>query len=1051
MRTMSAVAMTVMCGSLLAAADGRTEEGKEAALMYAPEGDAITIINGTRWNNRPLYEHERLPFYWSGEMPGMQGETGTLLAGFEREGTRVPLHQFSTRIMRCRPGRMEWECRDERFPGLTVTLQAVTLADADGCTARMAVRGGRPGDRALWCLLPPAGATALTADGFRLTREGDQPAIEGRLAPATVRWESIAPGDREHFDRAAAVAGGAAPAGAGLLAGVPVADDAPSSFALARDGDKTPAAAAVADAPQAFAQGLARAETFSARLVVDTPDPYLNTGAPFAVSASEGVFVDPTFVHGGSQWRMRMPGWRTMGGATYFGGMDQVRRAVAYWGQFQIKDAPERTRSEYTPDGTRQAGNSRFYGKGFLNYPHMPHYYEFQVQFFDDAIRAWRASADPELEALLLPMLELHLERAKVCFDADGDWTYDSYNNTWPNDSIWFNGGGTPEQTAYMYYGHRAAADMYRRAGDVLNAERHAAIAEKIRAAIHAVLWMPERGHFASYVEPWGHQRQMPDAWVYGQHVPIEAGLTTPEESWRAMYYTEWAMERFILPYGEMRQSSNFVPGQWSVRELYHGDNFAMALGYFLAGQGDEGWRLLRGAMIESMYGDGVPKSGYSRESGQFNLVNHISPGGLSHPNCAIDFIDIITMFSRALAEGLFGYRPDYPNGVVRMEPTFPAAWDRASIRTPDFSLDFKDQTYALTLAKPAAVKFGVPVRAARVRRVTVNGEKAEYAIEPWAGYGMLRVSAPEGTDFVLRVETEGPAVAVPVVEKQETSGAPGHRLALNKIEGDVPLYQLVKTHVPEPENPKVLREAPADAAWRPIAIDGVYNGDLRTIFKQRYESPRPDRASMRIGYDGWTTWTFALWGIKVPEIGLENAHDPAAAASLIKDGRLVTPQGARFLPPAPEKNIAFTSLWDNWPVLVSVPVHAKGGAVWLLVAGSASPMQGRIANAVIRFHYADGETEEMEIVPPLNYWAVCRFGNTDYQVARDGFSFAKEPPPQVQLGTNCRAMVYGWKLRPGVELKDITLETLSLDVVIGLMGVSVMNPEEPAAPAPPM
>ena len=67
-----------------------------------------------------------------------------------------------------------------------------------------------------------------------------------------------------------------------------------------------------------------------------------------------------------------------------------------------------------------------------------------------------------------------------------------------------------------------------------------------------------------------------------------------------------------------------------------------------------------------------------------------------------------------------------------------------------------------------------------------------------------------------------------------------------------------------------------------------------------------------------------------------------------------------------------------------------------------------------------------------------------DYNYARDGFSLPKEPPPAVQIGTNCRAMVYGWKLRPGVELKEITLETLSQDVVIGLMGVSVMNPVIP-------
>jgi hypothetical protein len=47
-----------------------------------------------------------------------------------------------------------------------------------------------------------------------------------------------------------------------------------------------------------------------------------------------------------------------------------------------------------------------------------------------------------------------------------------------------------------------------------------------------------------------------------------------------------------------------------------------------------------------------------------------------------------------------------------------------------------------------------------------------------------------------------------------------------------------------------------------------------------------------------------------------------------------------------------------------------------------------------------------------------------------------------VELGSNCRAMVLNRKLRPGVMLKEITLEALSQESVIGLMGVSIMNPK---------
>ncbi|MBN8456974.1 MAG: hypothetical protein J0M04_03945 [Verrucomicrobia bacterium] len=1230
---------------LLAPCHAEPAERPAAGLIYHPEADAIAIANGTRWDNRPLYCHERFSYYWAGEMPGLRGEAGIFRFGFERDGQRVMLDQFPERKMRYRPGWIEWECRDPRFPGLTLSLAATTLADANGITARIASKGSRPGDKCLWACFPPNADKGSSyrwqhdTRGFRLeaepARELGSAAVGFSAAPQV--WETIPFADVGTPEKAAKAQPGVL-AGTGIVAMVFLSDMSPQTMAaIADENDAAGYAklvlrkkpldpAMIADPVKAFQQGIARARDFSRRLIIDTPDPYLNAGAPMAVAATAGIFVNPTFVHGGSHWRQQQPGWRTMGGAIYFGWPDQVQRAVEFWGNLQVKqDDGQHQHAEYSANGCQQAGKSRFFGKGFIDYKQPPHY-EFQTQFFDEAIRAWRASADPKLEKTLRPMLELHLERAKDCYDPDGDGLYESYNNTWPNDSIWFNGGGTPEQSGYIYYGHLAAADMARRAGDRTAAARHEATAARIKRAVNQLLWMPDRGQYASYIEPWGHKRQMPDAWVYAQHVPIESGLASPEQAWKAMFYTEWAMERFKLPYGgEMRQTSNFVPGQWSIRELYHGDNFGMSLGYFLGGQGDEGWNLLRGTMLESMYGDGVRKSGYSNESGGFNNVNRISPGGLSHPNCAVDFADIVSAYSRALVEGLFGYRPDYPNGIVRMEPAFPASWDHASVKTPDFAFEFKGTTYKLALTKAAKVSFGIPVRAGKVNRVTVNGSPVKFSIEPWAGYGMLRVGLPETKQAVLVVETEGDSADLPVLSREDPTGRPGHRLEIAAVGGDVPRFQLTKVHGPDPAYPKLLREAPADATWRTVDLSTIFNGDLRDIFKQRYDSPRPDRVSMRIGYDGWSAWTFVHWGIRTPEISMEkvlvpesvafDATDPAIAnpikaltveawltpdtmpadggriidrsvphtldgflldtfpgnslrlitsngevtapqaltpgktvhvagiydstarvmklyvngrevagkadgafpaikpvahsvrighggpgtasfrgrihrvaihdralapaelaarlkpdapiagpadwtldgnpaglkrhnldhdsgTDLIQGEHLVTPQHARFLKARPGTNIAFTSLWDNWPKSVTAPVHAKGDSVWLLVSGSTTPMQGKIANAVIRFIYADGVEETLDLVPPENFWSLCGFGRVDYNYERDGFSLPKIPPAQVQLGTNCRAMVYGWKLRPGVELKEIALETLSLDVVTGLMGVSVANPE---------
>ncbi len=49
--------------------------------------------------------------------------------------------------------------------------------------------------------------------------------------------------------------------------------------------------------------------------------------------------------------------------------------------------------------------------------------------------------------------------------------------------------------------------------------------------------------------------------------------------------------------------------------------------------------------------------------------------------------------------------RPDYPNGVVRCEPACPSNWEHASIRTPDFALQFNTNLYPVKLNQPAAVK----------------------------------------------------------------------------------------------------------------------------------------------------------------------------------------------------------------------------------------------------------------------------------------------------------------------------------------------------------
>ena len=272
------------------------------------------------------------------------------------------------------------------------------------------------------------------------------------------------------------------------------------------------------------------------------------------------------------------------------------------------------------------------------------------------------------------------------------------------------------------------------------------------------------------------------DAWLYSQFLPIDLGIASAEQALQALHYTEWGLERIKLPYGgELCHTSNWVPSKWSVRELYGGDIYHLALTYFQTGLGDAGWELLRGAFLESGYGDERPKAAYG------NIKNFLSPGGLSHPACSIDFNDITTMFCRASVEGLFGCRPDYPAGIVHVEPALPAAWDKAALRTPDVSVAFRrsgaKDVYEVELTRPARLMVRLPVHAGGVKRVTVNGTEAEHRWEPWFGFGMVHVEVAKGSRFTIEMEVDGrrsPAAEVRAVKKA------GERLELTSDDGPI-------------------------------------------------------------------------------------------------------------------------------------------------------------------------------------------------------------------------------------------------------------------------
>jgi hypothetical protein len=1303
---------TIILAGLLAGAAGAADLPNVPTTV---ENGAFVRRNGNYFNNRPLYcshGNPANPYYWvlTGDRPlvRMAGDPqvdATFLLGFQRTGGAPKwLQDFQSVEARYPGGRMEWVVSDPAFPGVTVRLQGLPLGEGTGMAIQAQVEGAQAGDRLVWLLggsyhrdyvhdMDALVFPAVREEGFDpANAEGNRVQVDKgviRIEPAKAsepRYTLAACGtpselrvvDAGLWQKPAellASQGGNRPMVCGVT---PVGDARPIQWVV-RSWPRADKAAAAPNVPADFRLAWERVEGLRHRVVVKTPEPRLDAAVTASIVANDGIWRSFGHAHSGmGTWCSPLLGWRVSYGSIVYGGNDRLLTQARHFISSQmtgekLADHPElqqrvKAQTDYlnlfVRELTRPGIDSDFYSKGRLIPDGNSQQYDMQSQFFDQAIESWRFTADPEMEKLLRPALELHLGYIERCFDPDGDGAYESFINTWPTDNQWYNGGGTVEETCYAFRGHLAARDMARRAGDAAAVKRHEAKLALIRKAFFEKLWVAEAGHPGAYREQGGHQRLHPDPWLYSIHQPFDCpGLLNDEQMASTLHFAEYGLEHEPRPSGGYRvQLSNWVPGIWSLRLMSQGDNYALAQAYFVAGLPERGFEILRGTYHESALESVVP--------GNFGMNYGGTDFGECHP-----------LFARAVVSGLFGYRPDRPNGRVIIAPQFPAAWDQASIEHPEFSLAFKREGKKIRLEaglkNPCAMELVVPFRGMGLAVATLNGKRVDGEIRPGFGTSLFALQAPATGKAVLELDVAEPLPQAAVHSREVVRGeeaaleikdatileirdaqgvfekpqltagkvtgriaalAGDHRLLVLVKAGSAPQWRVFDFKVSDPKTEayaaeKYLRQAPANALWHCVDIAAQRNGRVGEIFRQEYLSPRPKTISARLAKDGFRTWQATMTGERRPYgIDLSNTRpdrpvpvyegalgklklegsctleawvaadamapsggrildmgglvldtvpgtsmrmlagknaiytvpllcgerlthiamvydlkqkqifayadgnrlnwrtditdstppvlaekffvgaDPAGGNRLLgaikrvaiagraftpdevknrtceapalegtladwrfpddgpaqvassvggaptlqrkdmpfqraagtparlplEQGELVTSQGAHFLWNIGEKDIAFTSLWDNWPKKVTVPVNQKGDSVWLLVAGSTNPMQVRIANAVLRFLYADGTSEQLELVPPYNFWSLCPFVDKDYDMNGEAFSMPKQAPPQVQLGNYCRAMVYGWKLRPGVALKEVTLETLSQEVVIGLMGVSV-------------
>lgn len=838
---------------------------------------------------------------------------------------------------------------------------------------------------------------------------------------------------------------------------------------------------------QVFVSALQRIDGMAKRVASATVMAFLDAALGATAAAIDGLYrtSPPVYLHGAMAWDVALVGWRSQYGATCWGWTENVAAQGSYFFGNQVTES---NWTECSSDPSRKltvaAPHSRFYGKGRVHPG--DGMYDMQSQMFDQQIHLWRWTGNRTHEGPLRSALELHVEWAEDCFDADGDGLYTAYINTWPTDTVWFNGGAAPEQSGYMFRAHTALRDMALRANDAVAAAKHGAMIDKI-ATNFRQLWIQDRGHPAAYREEIGHQRLRPDAWLYSVCIPIEAGLLRSEDAAQALFFTEWGLQRdpvFCEDHvcGVRVWTSNWVPSIWSVREFWPGDNYMLALSYFKTGLPDAGWEVLYGNLRHDMY-------------------DWITPGDLGAPNGGTDFNDIVHPFARSIVEGLCGFDANYPNGTVEFAPQFPSAWPTARFKTPYFALSFNSSDsvdeWNFTVVTPASMVVQIPIRSARLAALQIDGalvspSDTRVSLEGGFGQGVLCVYLNDQRSSVSIKATLGdlvaysPAITLDVKQGSTITLSPlsgfsiirisdpqnavssvnstqskfvaiinatvGHHMVFLYMNSSAPcevygctlITQMVKLNVSAAQMESAPQPKDGNAnTFSFVDMSRFVNANASEIYYPRggYVSPRPSTCSVRIGTDGYSGWTFTYGqGNAPPKPSFSNVQN------LLTSSGFLNASGVLFDPShmlGKSNSIAFTSMWDNYPTNISVPIPASNGGdvIWVLIAGSTNPMQTLLPNAQIRLMNAEGdEVSSLDLTPPTNFWSLSAYGGKYYDYDRDGFCLPPSPPPQVNLGADNNAMIYGFRVPPNSVVTSVVLETLSLEVVIGVYGISVQT-----------
>ncbi len=784
----------------------------------------------------------------------------------------------------------------------------------------------------------------------------------------------------------------------------------------------TPAAAT---AEPLFAKAMKHHEWLATNIVFNTPDPYINTLGGALMAASDGAWDGEVWLHGAIAWRMQLNGWRAGYLSDVLGMPERAKSHFTAYANSQITDIePTIPEPALDPEkGLARAAKTwgtNMYSTGYIcRYPNrkdIMHHYDMNLNYIDELLWNFEYDADTAYLCTMWPVLTRHLAWEKRNYDPDDDGLYDAYCCIWASDALYYNSGAVSHSTAYNYRGFSLAARIAEILGE--DPTYYKKEAAKTLKAMNERLWLSQRGHWAEYQDFMGQKRTHEHAALWSIYTPIDCGIATQEQAFQATQYVDSCIPHIPVVVADSKlhtissklstiSTTDWLPYDWSINNVAAGEVMHTALSYFQAGRPDEGFSLIKANIMDQAYMGGSP--------GNFGQISYYDK---ARGELYRDFSDNCGISARAFIQGLYGIIPNALDGRCILRPGFPKEWNEASIETPYFKYSFHRK-----------------------------GGKEIYEVEQNFAQP-LQIVLRQNTGDGGYVETIGSS------EKKQT---------------------FVVSRVKQKKAPKPLITAERidGCAWgnnfndvqrdklEPITMDSLWNSEVSDIFKNVYLSPRSPYTTLQIPIHGIGEWCHPEMTATIDDIALRNKVD---RQGLITIDALDIP----FRYAARGKNIVYTSLWDNYPETVSIPLTGRASHAYLLMAGSTNHMQSRIDNGLVIARYTDGTADTLRLQNPHNWCPIeqdyyedgLAFHAAQPRPYRIDFATAKVSRELIPLGEhygrsaangvagsyNNRSFEKGagiildMPLNPNKKLCDLSVRTLSNDVIIGLMGVTLQR-----------